>query len=340
MKVLVTGATGYIGGAVAKALQVRGHQVLGLARSEQAAATLRQVDMQPVMGDFSDGASLVRAVLESNPDAVISTASVGSLGGDANTFARDRDAVLAMETALGNSGKTLIFTSGSAVFGVFNGGEATQQVFREDASVPLPMSQFAPPWVGVPAMLANGFGGAMAARVETEKLVLNAQGLRGIVVRPGLVYGHGGSFDLPALIRMARSRGGAAHLGAGRRSESRRPGRRDQPNDRCAWTRRQCGAAPDVGLERPGADWTVPYRVPAGQRPGTPAKGLYRAAELGHRTQPLPQQAIVFGMDAPRARLVAIAQGHPCRRGIRILRILEIAALIAQKRKVIYGEEQ
>jgi nucleoside-diphosphate-sugar epimerase len=215
MKVLVTGATGYIGGAVAKALQARGHEVLGLARSEQAAAKLRQVAVQPVMGDFSDRASLVRAIQESNPDAVISTASVGSLSGDANTFAQDRDAVLALEKALGNSGKTLIFTSGSAVFGVFNGGEATQQVFREDASVPLPMSQFAPPWVGVPAMLAKGFAGAMAARVETEKLVLNAQGLRGIVVRPGLVYGNGGSFDLPALIRMARSRGGAAYLGAG-----------------------------------------------------------------------------------------------------------------------------
>jgi nucleoside-diphosphate-sugar epimerase len=215
MKVLVTGATGYIGGAVAKALQARGHEVLGLARSERAAAKLQQAGIWAVMGDFGDRTSLVRAVLESSPDAVISTASVGSLSGDANTFARDRDAVLALETALGNSGKTLIFTSGSAVFGVFNRGQATQEVFAEDTPLPLPVSRFAPPGAGVPAMLATGFAGAMAARVATEQLVLNARGLRGIVVRPGLVYGHGGSFDLPALIEKIRRHGHGMHLGPG-----------------------------------------------------------------------------------------------------------------------------
>jgi nucleoside-diphosphate-sugar epimerase len=42
-----------------------------------------------------------------------------------------------------------------------------------------------------------------------------APGVRGIVIRPGNVYGHGGSFDLPAQIRMARERGVAPHMGAG-----------------------------------------------------------------------------------------------------------------------------
>ena len=41
-----------------------------------------------------------RAVTLSGPDAVVSTASVGSLGGDANMFARDRDAVEAIAQAL------------------------------------------------------------------------------------------------------------------------------------------------------------------------------------------------------------------------------------------------
>jgi len=38
MKVLVTGATGYLGAADAEALAARGHQVLGLARSERSAS--------------------------------------------------------------------------------------------------------------------------------------------------------------------------------------------------------------------------------------------------------------------------------------------------------------
>ncbi|MCU1681155.1 MAG: NAD-dependent epimerase/dehydratase [Amycolatopsis sp.] len=41
MKILVTGATGYIGGAAAKVMLAKGHEVLGLARSESSAAKLR-----------------------------------------------------------------------------------------------------------------------------------------------------------------------------------------------------------------------------------------------------------------------------------------------------------
>ena len=79
MKILVTGATGYIGGAAAKALRLRGHQVSGLARSESSAAKLAQVGLTPVMGDFAEVASLVNAVKD--VDVIVSTASVGSLSG-------------------------------------------------------------------------------------------------------------------------------------------------------------------------------------------------------------------------------------------------------------------
>ena len=43
MKILVTGATGYIGGAAARDLRLAGHDVSGLARSEAAAARIRPV---------------------------------------------------------------------------------------------------------------------------------------------------------------------------------------------------------------------------------------------------------------------------------------------------------
>jgi nucleoside-diphosphate-sugar epimerase len=55
----------------------------------------------------------------------------------------------------------------------------------------------------------------MAPRAETETIVLKAAGVRGIVIRPGLVYGDGKGYDLPNLIALAKKHAAAPHLGAG-----------------------------------------------------------------------------------------------------------------------------
>jgi nucleoside-diphosphate-sugar epimerase len=125
-----------------------------------------------------------------------------------------------MREALADHGGALLFTSGSAVFGVFNGGDATDTVYDEDADLPLPASVFAPESAGVHPLLAAGFGAAMAARVETERAVLADGDVRGVVVRPGLVYGHGGNSDLRSLIDRARKEGRAGHWGSGGTTQS------------------------------------------------------------------------------------------------------------------------
>ena len=53
MQVFVTGATGYIGFAVATALRRHGHRVFGLARSDAKAARLTRHEIEPVIGDLS-----------------------------------------------------------------------------------------------------------------------------------------------------------------------------------------------------------------------------------------------------------------------------------------------
>ena len=213
MKILITGATGYIGGAAARALGRAGHEVTGLARSPQAADRLRHAGFGAVRGDFADPAGLASAI--AGFDAVVSTASVGSKAGDPDSFAHDRVAVRAMLAALAGSGKTLMFTSGSAVFGVFAGGGASATVFAEDHPLPLAEALFAPAAAEVHPMIAAGFGAAMKARVQTEHDVLQANGVRGLVIRPGLVYGHGGSYDLPQMISAARRLGAVPQHGAG-----------------------------------------------------------------------------------------------------------------------------
>src|SRR5580765_6383769 len=165
MKILVTGATGFIGAAVARKLLQDGHEVLGLSRSDPAAAKLRAAGLTPVVGDFANSASLAEPAAQ--VDAIVSTASIGQVEGTPESFAKDRDAVAVMTGALGDSGRPLIFTSGSAIFAVFTKGEASPTIFDEDHPVPLPASVFAPPQAEIPQPFIDAFGAAMAPRAAT-----------------------------------------------------------------------------------------------------------------------------------------------------------------------------
>jgi nucleoside-diphosphate-sugar epimerase len=182
-----------------------------LARSDAAAAKLRAAGLTPVAGDFADPSSLAASAAQ--VDAIVSTASIGQVEGSPDAFAKDRDAVAMMTSALGDSGKPLIFTSGSAIFGVFTRGEASATVFDEDhrpRSSPRSSHRRRP----VPTVHRCIWRRDGAAR-RTEAAVLTAAGVRGVVIRPGLVYGNGKGYDLPNLIAMAKAHGAAPHLGAG-----------------------------------------------------------------------------------------------------------------------------
>ena len=62
MKALVTGATGFVGAAVARALCAAGWEVRVLARLGSDRSNLRQLALQVVEGDLADVASLERAL--------------------------------------------------------------------------------------------------------------------------------------------------------------------------------------------------------------------------------------------------------------------------------------
>jgi uncharacterized protein YbjT (DUF2867 family) len=74
MRILVTGATGYIGSALARELSAAGHEVVGRARSYAAAATLRARGIAVQQRDLADPASLSAAAAEA--DGVVHTAFV------------------------------------------------------------------------------------------------------------------------------------------------------------------------------------------------------------------------------------------------------------------------
>lgn len=79
MNVLVTGASGFIGGHVAQALREAGHGVVALVRPTSNRTHLRSLGADFAVGDVTDFPSLVRAAR--GTDAVVHTAAVVSMYG-------------------------------------------------------------------------------------------------------------------------------------------------------------------------------------------------------------------------------------------------------------------
>ncbi|MGB7302975.1 MAG: NAD-dependent epimerase/dehydratase family protein [Burkholderiaceae bacterium] len=189
MRVFVTGASGYIGGSVCARLISDGHEVLGLARSGDRAAQIRELGIEPVVGTLDDAPVLARATRAC--DAVINAAHADHLG-----------AVNAILSAISGSGKCFIHTSGTSIVGKRDRGEQVDDVFDEQ-------TDFTP-------------SPARAARVALNEVVLEggANNLRSIVIAPSLIYGkgrglHQDSMQVPWLIALARQNGRAKHIGSG-----------------------------------------------------------------------------------------------------------------------------
>ncbi|MEH1126741.1 SgcJ/EcaC family oxidoreductase [Micromonospora sp. CPCC 206061] len=171
MKVLLLGATGYIGSAVADHVTSHGHEVVELARGNGD-----RPGRERRIGDLADPDSLTRAVTP-DIDAVVHAATPT---GDAATDAAAVDALLA---PLRGTGRPFIYTSGVWVLGATGPVPA-----GEDAATnPIPIVGYRP-------------------GIERQVLAAAADDVRATVIRPGIVHGRGRG--IPALlVDLARKHG-------------------------------------------------------------------------------------------------------------------------------------
>jgi nucleoside-diphosphate-sugar epimerase len=187
MRVFVTGATGWVGSAVIEELRTAGHTVLGLARSDAAAASLAAAGVAVQRGSLEDLAGLRAGAAAA--DAVIHTAFNHDFSRFAENGAAERVAIEALGDTLAGTGKTLIVTSG---VGLIAPGRPITEDDTRDNSVPFPRDP------------------------ETVAAAVAARGVHVSVIRLApSVHGKGDHGFVPIVIGMAREHGVSAYIGEG-----------------------------------------------------------------------------------------------------------------------------
>ena len=163
MRVLVLGGTGSIGSAVVRELISQGHDVCGLARSDVAAAKLREFGATTISGDIASPELWAKKLPP--VDAVIHAACDFSRAMD--RIDRRLLDVLLPALAAQPQKPRFIYTGGCWLFGATGDDIATEETpFR-----PLP---------------------AFAWMVPQLRRILKASGIDGTVIHPGMVFEAGG----------------------------------------------------------------------------------------------------------------------------------------------------
>ncbi len=187
MRVFVTGATGYIGHAVAKAFRAKGHTVYGLVRSQEDGNLLSLDEIWPVIGDLDQPDSYKQ--LLDNVEVVVHCAFDWLDKG----VERDAKTIDTITESLAKSSlpRTFIYTSGVWVYG----SKGYQMIDESSPVNPVEITKWRP--------------------LHEEKVLKAANpSLKTVVLRPGCVYGNVGG--LTNLLFASTQTGSVKIVGEGR----------------------------------------------------------------------------------------------------------------------------
>ena len=193
MRVLVTGATGFIGSALVPELTDAGHDVVGLARSDRSAAALADAGAEAVRGSLDDLDVLGSTVADSDGVVHLAFKHEEAFSGDfPAATAADRRAIETIGAALEGTDRPLVIASGLS-------GQRSGVVVTEESTPET--------------------GSALAERMLGEQMVLSLadSGVRSASVRLApTVHGEGDGAFIATLVGIAREKGVSGYVDEGR----------------------------------------------------------------------------------------------------------------------------
>jgi nucleoside-diphosphate-sugar epimerase len=185
MKVFVAGASGAIGRQLVPQLLTAGHEVTGMTRREENAAAIRAAGARAVVCDVFDAAALESAVREAAPEVVIHELTALPRRLDPKA----KDDPLAPTNRLRIEGTRNLIAAAKAA-------GARRLIAESVAFFYVPEGDWvkgedAPAFAEAP----GSFGTAGKALADLERQVAGAEGLEGVVLRYGWLYGPGTYYD-------------------------------------------------------------------------------------------------------------------------------------------------
>jgi dihydroflavonol-4-reductase len=171
--ILVTGATGFLGAAIVRALLAEGHAVRALVRSGSDARNLEGLNVERVQGDLTDGASLKKAVAGCRVMFHAAADYRLFVPDPAAMYAANVEGSRSLLRAAGDAGvERMVYTSSVATLGVDPGG--------------------APADEATPVSLADMIGHYKRSKFLAERAVedlVAAEGLPVVIVNPSTPIG-------------------------------------------------------------------------------------------------------------------------------------------------------
>jgi nucleoside-diphosphate-sugar epimerase len=189
MKVFVAGATGALGKQLVPLLVTKGHEIVGMTRTDAKADQLRSVGAEPVVADALDADAVGRAVGEAEPDVIVHQLTAIPPKINMRRFERE----FALTNRLRTAGTDHLLSAGRAVGVKRFVAQSNASLYARTGG---PIKREDDPLDDDPAPeMRQGLG----ALRHLEEAVTGAQWTEGVVLRYGWFYGPGTSIALDPL---------------------------------------------------------------------------------------------------------------------------------------------